>query len=520
MYDSYIKAFRWGSNIIGEKGVVCYVTNASFIDSNSTKGLRKYWNEEFNYVYVFNLRGDARTQGEQRKKEGGNIFGGGSRTPVAITLLIKDGSSEHKVFYYDIGDYKGQDEKLSFIKNACSIDNIEWEKINPDENFDWINQRDKNYQRYDSMLGDVFYSKSDGVQTNRDAWVYNFSTEQVRKNSIQMIENYNNELKRLENYDKDQKVELLNTSGTFISWSRALKKKIQANKFISSDLASIQTSMYRPYVKKHLFYLKDILEYPRDFENEYVSKDNLGILVPGVGAKREFSAIIVDVIPDFNMLEAGVRGFFENTPEPDESLQLFTSKSNITDSFANKLGLTKKQAFFYIYGLIHSPEYRKKYAYDLRKELPRVPIVSNKDKFVGIGEKLADLHLSYEVVEPYPDLEIIYKNNSPSYRVQKMKHLKKGVLDTIIFNNDITIKKIPEKAYEYIVNGKPAIQWIIDQYQVKTDKKSGIADDPNLYSDDERYIFDLLLRIINVSVQTVDLVNSLPPLEIVDVDLK
>uniref|UniRef100_UPI003018A035 type ISP restriction/modification enzyme n=1 Tax=Oceanobacillus massiliensis TaxID=1465765 RepID=UPI003018A035 len=189
--------------------------------------------------------------------------------------------------------------------------------------------------------------------------------------------------------------------------------------------------------------------------------------------------------------------------------------SNITSYIKDKLKMTDEEVFYYVYGVLHSPEYREKYANDLRKALPRIPVLKNKEKFSEIGRKLANLHLNYESVEPYSKVVIEGRAN-PSYEVKKMRHPRKGMLDKIVFNSDITISNIPEKAYEYVVNGRPAIEWIIDQYQVKTDKKSGIVDDPNLYSDDEKYIFNLLLRIINISVQTVDLVNSLPSLDVVD----
>lgn len=165
---------------------------------------------------------------------------------------------------------------------------------------------------------------------------------------------------------------------------------------------------------------------------------------------------------------------------------------------------------------MNNKKYLEKYASDLKKDFPRIPEVKNKEKYVEIGKKLADLHLNYEDVPAYDGVSIVFKSDNPSFKVKKMKHPKRGQLDTIIFNEDIVITDIPERAYEYVVNGKPAIEWIIDQYQVKKDKKSGIVDDPNEFSDNPKYIFNLLLSIINVSMQTMDLVESLPPLEIID----
>ena len=193
----------------------------------------------------------------------------------------------------------------------------------------------------------------------------------------------------------------------------------------------------------------------------------------------------------------------------------------MNDVFAQKYGLAKEKVMPFIYGLLNSSEYQARYANDLRKDLARIPLVKDKEKYVEIGQQLMDLHLNYEKVSIYGGCNIKY-TGTPVYRVKKMKFARKqndeGKLEkdhsVIVFNDNITIKNIPEKAYQYIVNGKSAIEWIMDQYQVKTDKKSGITDDPNDYSDDPKYIFNLLLRIINVSVQTVDLINQLPPLTI------
>ena len=157
-------------------------------------------------------------------------------------------------------------------------------------------------------------------------------------------------------------------------------------------------------------------------------------------------------------------------------------------------------------------EPRKRYANDLKKDLPRIPLLKNKDKYVEIGRKLSDLHLNYENQPIWDGVEV--EISQPDYRVKKMKHPKKGVLDTIIYNESITIKNIPERAYEYVVNGRPAIEWIIDQYQVKTDKKSGITDDPNEFSDNPKYILNLLLSVITVSMRTLELIEELPEFEI------
>ncbi|OUA63647.1 helicase [Bacillus thuringiensis serovar thailandensis] len=512
IYDTYVKAFRWSADRIGNKGVIGFVTNGQFIDSQSADGLRKCLFEEFNYIYVFNLRGDQRTQGETSRREGGKIFGSGSRTPIAITLLVKDGSDGHAIYYHDIGDYLSREEKLSIIEQSGSIEGIEWTAVVPDKNNDWINQRDEQYEEYPSILGDVFYRKQDGIQSNRDSWVYNFSSSLVQSNAERMIDNYNSEVQRLSSKSGEEKIALLNTDEGYVSWSRSLKNKLNSNKVIEKiGNDAVVESMYYPFVKKHLYYNRDILEYPRKFDESLID-GNIMISVSGAGTKKGFSAFVTNTPPNYNMLDKGRH--FELYNFIDKNV-LFDEKSNLSEIFETSLGLKGFDAFAYVYGILHSNEYREKYQNNLIKDLPKIPIVKQADKISEIGKKLIDLHLNYETVEPYSDV-IIEAKATPSYKVKKMKHPKKGVLDKIVFNSDITISNIPEKAYKYVVNGRPAIEWIIDQYQVKTDKKSGIVDDSNLYSEDERYIFNLLLRIINVSVQTVELIEDLPSLEIVE----
>ena len=247
---------------------------------------------------------------------------------------------------------------------------------------------------------------------------------------------------------------------------------------------------------------------------------NLVITTSGRGSTKDFSVLVCDTIPDMNSMSAGSQGFMRYDNEVDET-SLFQNNDNMNQAFADKLGLNLDDTFAYVYGLLNSKEYQEKYANDLKKDLARIPIVKNKERYVEVGQKLMDLHLNYEEVPVYDGVGITTAKN-PSYKVTKMRFAKKrdekgksvNDLSTIIFNSDITISNIPEKAYEYVVNGRSAIEWIIDQYQVKTDKKSGITDDPNDYSEDEKYIFNLLLRIINVSVQTIDLINSLPKFEV------
>lgn len=521
LYDSYVKAFRWASDRLINQGVIGFVTNGGYLNSNSTDGLRAGLYEDFNHLYIFNLRGNALGLGEIRKKEGGNVFGAGTRTSVAISILVKDGSDSHELYYHDIGDYLSQKEKLGIISRFGDVSNLDWQEIIPDENNDWLNQRDPNYQKYDSLAGgsdSVFSSNAVGISTARDLWVYNFSKKNTEQNVKKLISNYNLELERLKSMPHEERKSLLNRNDNFIKWSVKLEDLILKSKKLQFSKDDIIESLYRPFTKKYLYYTNDVIERPGQWYKKF-GENNLIIMTTGKGVSRDFSTLVTNLMPNLHTMDTG-QHFMRYDNELDET-SLFQNNDNMNQEFADKLGLNLDDTFAYVYGLLNSKEYQEKYANDLKKDLARIPIVKNKERYVEVGKALMELHLNYEEVPVYDGVEITPLVN-PSYKVTKMRFVKKrdengksvNDLSAIIFNSDITISNIPEKAYEYIVNGRSAIEWIIDQYQVKTDKKSGITDDPNDYSDDEKYIFNLLLRIINVSVQTVDLINSLPKFEV------
>lgn len=510
LYDSYIKAIRWATDRIGNVGVIGFITNSSFIDKPTTAGIRKSLEDEFNYVYILDLKGSVKgkVKGEDMENEGGNVFN--IQTGVAIVVLVKDGSEHHIVKYSDIGNKLSKGEKLAKITEigSCLSEKVEYVEVKTDENYDWINKRNSQFRKFPPIYKGIFHEKILGVSSSRDSWVYGFNKDEVIKKTNRMVNNYNSELDLNGN-----KLEP-NADPSYISWSRGLRKMFREGKKIYLDESKVGLHLYRPFTKKWLYYDPQVIENGKSIKNSFGEK-NLALLMSGTGSRRNFSTLVSDCIPDLNVFDAGTQGFLLNFQ--NQQNDLFKKMNNLSEQELVRLNLSEEEILPYIYAVLHSKEYLSQFKNDLKKGFPRIPALKNKEKFVEVGRKLIDLHLGYESVPPYDGVEFEGKAN-PSYKVTKMKHPKRGVLDKIVFNTDITILNIPKKAYEYVVNGKPAIEWIIDQYQVKTDKNSGIVDDPNLYSDDERYIFDLLLRIINVSVQTVDLGNSLPPLEIVDVN--
>lgn len=567
-YDSYIKAFRWASDRLNEKegGVIGFVTNGAWLDANGLDGMRKCLAREFSAIYVFNLRGNQRTSGELSRKEGGKIFGSGSRTPIAITILVKkpkETDEAARIYYHDIGDYLSREEKLRIIRNMGDISNpqMQWVTITPNEHGDWLNKRSEQFKLYTPLEPEKKFAKGQksffetyaiGVATNRDAWVYNSSQQTLEGNMRSMIDFYN--LQR-EAYKEAAKENLnlsvesfVDADATKISWTVNLKKDVERG-IKHTYVENIRYSTYRPFFKQRLYFEKSFIEriglFPKLFPTP--EHKNLVICVSGVGASKDFSALITDCIPDLQLQFNGqCFPLYWYDDSDADVMDLFNQgAANKMDRYVRRDGVTdwilttarkqygynvaKEDIFYYVYGLLHSPEYRATFAADLKKSLPRLPLVENADDFWAFsraGRELANLHLNYETIEPYRQCRVIYaplttKGDSINYRVEKMRF---GKLDSktadksvIYYNHAITIEGIPAEAYDYVVNGKSAIEWIMERYAVKTDPASQITNDPNDWAhehNDEKYILNLLLRIINVSVQTVEIVRTLPKLKL------
>lgn len=551
-YDSYIKAFRWASDRINETtgGIVSFVSNGAWLDNNGLDGFRKIIEEDFSSIYVFNLRGNCRTSGELRKKEAGNVFGEGSRTPIAITILVKgiNKKSKAKIMYYDIGDYLSQPDKLKIINNFNNISNLPMVQLQPNEHGDWISIRNEKFstwipiepeKKFTETSQSWFTTYSLGINTNRDIWSYGFSKKRVLEKMEETISFYNSQvedLRKLRSTSPEIKAnDFKNNDTKKISWCSSLIPKLDAMTECRFEPHKTFVSTYRPFVKENLYFGELFIHRRGQFDALFPTENhkNKVICVNGLGGKKEASCLISDTMVDLNSQEAGAQCFplyWYETIEPDQN-SLFEDLDTqivkheaisdfILDRAQSKYGnkVQREDIFYYVYGILHSKSYRETFEADLKKMLPRIPLVSDYEKFWAFskaGRDLANLHLNYELVAPCPDVTVdgADKNN---FTVQKMKFPAKDKKETIFYNNDITLSNIPAKAYEYVVNGKSAIEWIMERYQVTTDQKSGITNDPNDWATEHnkpRYILDLLLSVINVSVQTVDIVNSLPEVD-------
>ena len=578
LYDHYIRAFRWASDRIGDAGIVCFVSNGGWLKGDAASGVRRCFCDEFNSIYVYNLRGNQRTQGEESRREGGKIFDSGSRATIAITLLVKNpASKEHGVIRYrDIGDYLSRQQKLDILKDAVDAD-PEWAVLTPDRHGDWLDQRDDSWYEFAPMgiekrkgiLG-LFDIWSCGLKTQRDPWAWGYSKSQVAHQMAELIGNTNDAVDEMrcmgsKTVPRDDKR---------YSWTRRIEDYAKRHMNIDYVPDSVVVGCYRPFCKQWVYYERTMNErtyqQPRFFplaagerakgptsnpnaasltevtaeagmkgksgRNDLPAMSphcltNLEICMTGPASGREFSCLISAQVPDLHMQSTsqcfplywydepsgdGLLGRSEPVRHDaitDESLTVFH------EAYGDA-SITKEDIFFYVYGLLHSPEYRRRFANNLKKELPRIPLAKDFRAFEEAGRKLGELHVNYESVEPWP-VEEVGSSENPG-RTEKMawgkvrdKETGKLVKDFTVLkvSDSLTLRGIPERAQEYVVNGKSALGWLVDRYKVTTDKKSGIVNDPNLYApDNPRYIVDLVESVITVSLETLDIVDSLPPL--------
>ena len=586
LYDSYFRALRWASDRIGERGVIAFVSNNSFIEGNSADGVRLSLQNEFSQIFINNLRGGIRGKvGIAAKREGGNVFD--IQTGVAISILIKDPSHSGAadIFYSEAEDYATRQEKLDQLTTYGSIKGIGAtdliKLITPNLHGDWIDARDEQFMTFQTM-GDkrhkgkevtraVFRQFSSGLKTSRDAWCYNFSQASVATNMLRMIDNYNDEVRA------ETKADSLNTDPTRINWNRQLIRDLKANRIHEFNVRALYKSMYRPFCRQSAYFTREmndmIYQLPQIFPTP--KHRNLSITT-STDYRKPFTPFLTDLLPDLNSV--GTPQIFPlytweplsptSGSEPDLFADLATSSEsradeaatassldfsrpigeqipvildgyrrvdNVTDATLasyrehyGDAGITKEDIFFYVYALLHHPEYRERYEDDLKKMLPHIPRAAGFHTYASVGRELAELHVNYEQVEQHPAVHEEINLHAPEdpwelYRIgtRKMRFPKQGRRDTdytrLEYNDYVMLTGIPAEAQGYSISGRSPLEWIIDRYHVKTDKASGIVNDPNDFLREQGRpdaIVDLIKRLVTVSMRTQELLATLPPLEI------
>ncbi len=534
--DTLIQSIYMASDLLKDKGVVGFVVNGSFIDSKSADGFRKCVAQEFSHLYVLNLRGNQRTSGEVSKKEGGKIFDSGSRATIAIVFFVKDSSvTNNTIHYYDIGDYLKREEKLYKLAQFENLDLVPFEKITPNNKGDWINQREDAFDKLIPLKRDpklkifdtIFDLNSNGVASGRDPWVYNFSPKILTQSVQKCIDTYNADLKhfnarfreafkqRTKGVKSGDLYKQLNdkeitTDKTKIAWTDGLKNKLIKNKNLQeSSEERIRLALYRPFNKQWLYWDKDWIHRQREFSKIFPDKSAQNVVInTGVGNGKDFSALVSDCISDYSLIS------------PNQAYPLYYyddlgNRYNAISGYALNLfrrhyqddSIVEEEIFYYIYAIFHHKGYLEKYKNSLAKEAPCIALSEDFKELSILGKELAELHLNYENGEMHTSVKYTTLMNAEIegyYDVEKMT--KKG--DRIIYNQNITITKIPQKAFDYVVNGKSAIDWVIERYQKTMDKESLIENNPNDYAGGQ-YVFELLCKVIKLSEKSVDLIEKI-----------
>lgn len=576
-YDSYLRAFRWSIDRLGTHGVMAFVSNGGWLESNSSDGVRHSFEDELSDIYVYNLRGNQRTAGEQSRKEGGKVFGSGSRNTVAVIIAVKREIPDDVCIHYrDIGDYLSADEKLAIV-DGSTLDNVDWQIIEPNIYGDWLNQRDEDFETW-PVLGDkkdktartFFKEYSLGLASAKDAWVINSNLQTVEKNASRLVNTF--EKTRVQFHSTNLSVSDQSAPSEFLaqhaseflakdkfSWDDVLLRKLKNNISIRFEPQGFAQGTYRPFFSQHFYFDASLNQRRYSLASIFVPPEHrsIGIAVTSPKPNSNFSSLALDTIPSLDLFGQTTQFFPRwaweplETPEGELDFGMGASKGsepgtegeildgyrrvdNITDEilgiYREALGsdVTKDDIFYFVYGQLHDPNYREAYAADLKKMLPHIETPTSRarfDQLATAGRELMDLHVNYEDVEPWPvtvDVKASAdESDRETWRVQKMKWAKKkdpetgknvNDVTTLVYNKSVTVRDIPAEADEYMLGSRSALAWIIDRYQVKKDKASGIVNDPNDWADEvgnPRYIVDLIAKVTRVAVETVRIVQGI-----------
>ena len=568
--DPYIKAIRWASDRIEDEGIVAFVTNNGFLDGVAFDGMRKHLADDFDAIYILDLGGNAR---KGLKVSDANVFG--IRVGVSINLFVKNGGAINRptscgrgipapigtsdinrlttnedspvparIFYYRTDDLWNKKQKFDFLNERGHVGNIDWQTLHPDTRYTWLTEGlhtefetfipmgTKEVKEERSEAVDViFQTYSNGVKTNRDAWAYNFNRNTLTENISRMIDTYNEQVfkwERLINRDVNVDEFVINDNAK-ISWSETLKRSLQRGKTANFSQDEIRVSLYRPFAKSNLYFNRMITErvyvFPSIFPTPGTEMENQAICVVGYG-RKEFAVLMSKSITDVNLYGDPQQSFPFYTYDEDGG----NRRENITDWALEQFrehyqdkAITKWDIFHYVYALLHHPTYRKRYQANLKRDLPHLPYTPDFWEFAKAGQRLGKIHVNYEDVDEYP-LAFIENSEGPLnpsprlrgrglWRVEKMRLSKDKT--GIKYNDFLTLEGIPAKVFDYRLGNRSALEWVIDQYRVKTDKRSGIVNDPNR-PDDPEYIVRLIGKVITVSLETVEIVEKLADVNIRD----
>ncbi len=494
--------------------------------------------QEFSHLYALNLRGNQRTSGEVSRKEGGKIFDSGSRATVAIVFFVKDESVQNSaIHYYEVEDYLKREAKLNLLAGFENLDSVPFKEITPNNKGDWINQRNDDFEKLIPLKRDkkskifntIFDLNSNGVVSGRDPWVYNFSQKTLKQSVQNCIDTYNADLKRFnerfreafkQRTAKDKGIKPadrykhlndreITTDKTKIAWTRSLKKGFIKNENLpESGMERVRLALYRPFNKQWLYWDKTWNEEQSQLPKIFPDKSARNVVINTT--TRNFCSLIGDAIPDTHFIgDANAYPLYYYDDLGNRYNAISGYALNLFRRHYKDDSIVEEEIFYYIYAIFHHKGYLEKYKNSLTKEAPRIALSEDFKELSMLGKELAELHLNYESGEMHDSVKHNLLENAEVegyYDVVQMKKDKKG--DSIIYNDHITITQIPKKAFDYVINGKSAIDWVIERYSITKDKDSLIENNPNDYAGGQ-YVFELLCRVITLSVKSVDLIEKI-----------
>ena len=527
--DPYVKAIRWGLDRIGDEGVVAFITNNSFLNAVAFDGMRKHLAEDCDAIYILDLGGNAR---QGLKVSDANVFG--IRVGVSINLFVKtkwNPSAQARIFYHRTDELWNKEQKFEFLKERQHIGNIAWQTVQPDGRYTWLTEGLRpEFEAFipigtkeakaakGEVVGVICKIYSLGINTNRDAWAYNSNRNTLTENMSRMIETYNEQVlkwQHRENRDADVD-DFVVYADKEIKWSRDLKVKLKREHVAKYDDYKVRSALYRPFTKSNLYFdriMNDVVAvFPSIFPTQEIETENRVICVAGIGDRKGFGCLMTNMIHSLDLSFEKAQAFPFYTYDEDGT----NRQENITDwaltQFRTHYGDTtigKWDIFHYVYALLHHPDYRERYQVNLKRDLPRLPYTPDFWAFAKAGQRLGEIHVGYEDVAEYPLNFVESPDVQLDWRVAQMKLSKDKT--SLVYNKFLTLQGIPAKAYEYRLGNRSALEWVIDQYSVKTDKRSGIVNDPNRV-DDPEYIVKLIGKVLTVSLETVEIVEGLPGL--------
>ena len=537
LYDPYVKAIRWASDRIEKEGVVAFVTNNSFIGEKTFDGMRKHLSDDFDTIYILNLGGNAR---RGLKVSDANVFG--IRVGVSINFFIKrcdNPKSKAEIFYAHVDESWRKGDIFHYLSKT-HYRNIEWREIKPDQRYTWLTEglhaefetfipmgtkeaKARHRRRRSNIPNNViFRTYSLGVSTNRDAWAYNFNRNALAENMGRLIDTYNAEFKRwCRRKDRKAKVDdFVNYDDKKVKWSEGLKKKLENGQIAEFVEAKIRQSLYRPFTKLNLYFdrmMNDrVLLFPSIFPTPETEIENRVICLTDEGSEKPFMILMSHQLTDLHVVGPGCGTqcfpfytYNERGKNRRENITEWALK-NFRAYYQNE-AITKWDIFHYIYALLHHPDYRERYQVNLKRDLPHLPYAPDFWGFAKAGRRLGKIHIGYEEMPEYQLAFIENREVQINWRVEKMKLSKDKT--QLVYNDFLTLDRIPAKALEYRLGNRSALEWVINQYCVKMDDRSGIVNNPNR-ADDPQYIVKLIGKVITVSLETVDIVEGLPALEV------